>query len=81
MTREQLDSELRQLTSLESEEELLNEVASQGRLTEIFIREHAAYLAEQARAAAKKLSQATPAPGLESELQAARDRARRLAPP
>ena len=75
LSRDDLESELRQLQSLAAEQTLFQEVVSLGHVTSAFARGHAEYLHKTIAEHAKKLGTARAEPGLEAELA----RARRLA--
>jgi len=78
MQREELDSELRQLKSLAAEQELFHEVIAAGHTSRRFVDGHAEFLHKTIAEHAKKLSTATPAPGLDSLLARARNLAAQL---
>jgi hypothetical protein len=63
MSHETLESELRQLRSLDAEAALMDEVVHLRSVTHKFARGHAAYLRQAAQESVKKLAQATSEPG------------------
>ncbi len=78
MSHGQLDSELRQLRSLDAESGLVDEVIAIRHLTRTFAREHARYLRQAAHEHKQRLAQARPAPGDEAALARAHADAVRL---
>lgn len=75
---EQLQSEMRQLRSLDAEEGLLRQGFAAHRFTRHFAREHARYLHDSAHEHAQKLAQASAKAGDQAELERARAIAGRL---
>jgi hypothetical protein len=63
MSHDQLESELRQLRSLDAETGLMEEVMAMRRVTRRFARGHANYLRQAAHELVQELAQAKPEPG------------------
>jgi hypothetical protein len=78
MSHDQLESEIRQLHSLDEEMGLVGDIAVSGHITHRFARGHAAYLLQTARAQSEKLAKARPARGDEAALARAQADAMRL---
>ena len=78
MSHEELESELRQLRSLDAEAALMDEVVHLRTVTHRFARAHAAYLRQAAQERVHTLTQASPAPGDSTALARAQADAVRL---
>ena len=69
LSHEQLESEQKQLRSLEAEVTLHETIVSNGRATQSYARGHARYLAQAAQEHITQLAKKTPAPGDEAEFR------------
>ena len=78
MKPDQLESEMRQLRSLDAEETLLRNVSAAHHVTRRFARLHAQELLESAHEHVTKLAKATAQPGSEVQLARAREAATKL---
>lgn len=78
MKPQDLESEMRQLSSLDAEAQLLQEVVSSRHSQTRFAREHAQYLQRGAHEVTQKLARARPQPGSEAEFERVRAAATRL---
>jgi hypothetical protein len=78
MSHDELESEMRQLRSLDREQSLVERVLGERHLTRAFTRGHARYLLQTAHEHVQKLAKVTPEPGDESALEQARADAVRL---
>lgn len=75
MSHAELESEMRQLRSLDREQVLVEQAIAQRHLTRMFARGHARYLLQAAHEHVQKLAKVTPPPGDESLLAEARTNA------